>query len=230
MKNIISNYFILLLVLFMGGKAQAQDWPNLNKYQNENTNLKPAESGQKRIVFMGDSITEFWSVINGEYFAAKPYINRGISGQTTPQMLVRFRADVIALKPEAVVILAGINDIAGNTGPSTLDMIANNIFSMAELAKANHIKVILCSVLPAFDFPWKPNQNPAEKVVALNEMIKNYAAANNIVFADYYSAMVDGRKGLPISYSNDGVHPNKAGYEVMVPIVEKAITTVLLKK
>jgi lysophospholipase L1-like esterase len=129
-----------------------------------------------------------------------------------------------------VVILAGINDIAGNTGPSTLDMIANNIFSMAELAKANQIKVILCSVLPAFDFPWRPNQNPAEKIVALNEMIKTYAIANDIVFVDYYSAMVDGRKGLPSSFSNDGVHPNKVGYEVMAPILEKAITNVLLKK
>ena len=115
---------------------------------------------------MGDSITEFWSVINPEYFAGKPYVNRGISGQTTPQMLIRFRADVIALKPSVVVLLAGINDIAGNTGPSTLEMITNNIFSMAELAKAHKIKVILCSVLPAFDFPWKANQNPAEKVVA----------------------------------------------------------------
>jgi lysophospholipase L1-like esterase len=230
MKNTILIYCILFLALFMGGKAQAQDWPNLNKYQTENTNLKPAAAGQKRIIFMGDSITEFWSIINAEYFAGKPYVNRGISGQTTPQMLVRFRADVIALKPAAVVILAGINDIAGNTGPSTLDMIANNIFSMAELAKANQIKVILCSVLPAFDFPWRPNQNPAEKIVALNEMIKTYAIANDIVFVDYYSAMVDGRKGLPSSFSNDGVHPNKVGYEVMAPILEKAITNVLLKK
>ena len=228
MKNKTLIYCILFLSLFMGGKAKAQDWPNLNKYQNENANLKPA--GQKRIVFMGDSITEFWSIINAEFFAEKPYINRGISGQTTPQMLIRFRADVIALKPAAVVILGGINDIAGNTGPSTLDMIANNIFSMAELAKANQIKVILCSVLPAYDFPWRPNQNPAEKVVALNEMIKNYAVANQIVFVDYYSAMADERKGLPTSYSNDGVHPNKTGYQIMNPLIEKAITKVLQKK
>lgn len=228
MKNKTLIYCILFLSLFMGGKAKAQDWPNLNKYQNENANLKPA--GQKRIVFMGDSITEFWSIINAEFFAEKPYINRGISGQTTPQMLIRFRADVIALKPAAVVILGGINDIAGNTGPSTLDMIANNIFSMAELAKTNQIKVILCSVLPAYDFPWRPNQNPAEKVVALNEMIKNYAIANQIVFVDYYSAMADERKGLPTSYSNDGVHPNKTGYQIMNPLIEKAITKVLQKK
>ncbi|TDE42815.1 acylhydrolase [Flavobacterium rhamnosiphilum] len=214
----------------MGGKAQVQDWPNLNKYQNENANLKPAAPGQKRIVFMGDSITEFWSITDPQYFAGKPYVNRGISGQTTPQMLIRFRADVIALKPAAVLIFAGINDIAGNTGPSTLDMIANNIFSMAELAKVNQIKVILCSVLPAYDFSWKPNQNPAEKVVALNEMIKNYADAKDILYLDYFSAMADERKGLPALYSNDEVHPNKKGYQVMAPLAEKAITKVLLQK
>ncbi|QIH40356.1 acylhydrolase [Flavobacterium sp. Sr18] len=214
----------------MGGKVQAQDWPNLNKYQNENANLKPIAPGDKRIVFMGDSITEFWSVTDSEYFAGKPYVNRGISGQTTPQMLIRFRADVIALKPAAVIILAGINDIAGNSGPATLDMIANNIFSMAQLAKANNIKVILCSVLPAYDFSWKPNQNPAEKVVALNKMIKNYADANGILYLDYFSTMKDERNGLKTAYSGDGVHPNKLGYQVMAPLAEKAITEVLAKK
>lgn len=214
----------------MGGKVQAQDWPNLNKYQNENANLKPVAQGDKRIVFIGDSITEFWSVINPEYFIGKPYVNRGISGQTTPQILVRFRADVIALKPAAVVILAGINDIAGNTGPSTLEMIANNIFSMAELAKANQIKVILCTVLPAYDFSWKPNQNPAEKVVALNKMIKKYADANGILYLDYFSAMADERNELKTAYSEDGVHPNKLGYQIMAPLAEKAITEVLAIK
>jgi lysophospholipase L1-like esterase len=227
MKSIKLIYSILILSIFMGGKAQAQDWPNLYKYQNENANLAPTAAGQKRIVFMGDSITEFWSVINPEYFAGKPYVNRGISGQTTPQMLIRFRADVIALKPSLVVILAGINDIAGNTGPSTLEMITNNIFSMAELAKAHKIKVILCSVLPAFDFPWKANQNPAEKVVALNETIQKYAAENGIEYLDYYSAMADERKGLKTTYSNDGVHPNKVGYQVMAPLAEAAIALVL---
>ncbi|MFH6972419.1 SGNH/GDSL hydrolase family protein [Flavobacterium petrolei] len=230
MKNIKLIYSILFLSIVMGGKVQAQDWPNLNKYQNENANLKPIAPGDKRIVFMGDSITEFWSVTDSEYFAGKPYVNRGISGQTTPQMLVRFRADVIALKPAAVIILAGINDIAGNSGPATLDMIANNIFSMAELAKANQIKVILCSVLPAYDFSWKPNQNPAEKVVALNEMIKNYADANGILYLDYFSTMKDERNGLKTAYSGDGVHPNKLGYQVMAPLAEKAITEVLAKK
>lgn len=230
MKNIKLIYSILFLSIIMGGKVQAQDWPNLNKYQNENANLKPVAQGDKRIVFIGDSITEFWSVLNPEYFAGKPYVNRGISGQTTPQILIRFRADVIALKPATVVILAGINDIAGNTGPSTLEMIANNIFSMAELAKANQIKVILCTVLPAYDFSWKPNQNPAEKVVALNKMIKKYADANGILYLDYFSAMADEHNGLKTAYSEDGVHPNKLGYQIMAPLAEKAITEVLAIK
>jgi lysophospholipase L1-like esterase len=228
MKNIKSIYYILILTIFMGGKIQAQDWANLNKYQNENATLKPLEPGQKRTVFMGDSITEGWPFL--EFFAGKPYVNRGIGGQTTPQMLIRFRPDVIALKPAVVVIMAGINDIAGNTGPSTLEMTADNIFSMAELAKANNIKVILCSVLPAFDFSWRPGLEPAEKVVALNKMIKKYADANGILYLDYYSAMVNDQKGLNAAYSGDGVHPNKTGYKVMNPLVEKAIAKVLAKK
>ena len=213
----------------MARNVQAQDWPNLKKYQKENTALSIPSSDQKRIVFMGDSITEFWSVIDPDYFSVKSYINRGISGQTTPQMLIRFRTDVIALQPTAVVILAGINDIAGNTGPSSIEMIWDNIFSMVEIAQANNIKVILCSVLPAYDFPWKLNQEPIEKIKALNEIIKNYAAANNIVYVDYYSVMVDDRQGLKAKYSNDGVHPNKTGYQIMEPIVEKAIALVLKK-
>jgi len=228
MKNIKSIYIITILSIFMGGKIQAQDWANLNKYQNENATLKPLEPRQKRTVFMGDSITKGWPFL--EFFAGKPYVNRGISGQTTPQMLIRFRADVIALKPAVVVLLAGINDIAGNTGPSTLEMIMNNIASMAELAKANHIKVILCSVLPAFDFPWKQGLEPADKIVTLNTMIKQYADANKIMYLDYYSAMVDERKGLKSEYSGDGVHPNKTGYRMMNPLVEKAIAKVLSQK
>ncbi|RTY73523.1 acylhydrolase [Flavobacterium sp. ZB4P23] len=214
----------------MGETIQAQDWPNLSKYQEQNVALKPPAAGQQRIVFMGDSITEFWSATNSEYFSGKPYINRGISGQTTPQMLIRFRADVIALQPAAVLILAGINDIAGNTGPTTLDRIENNIISMVELAQANQIKVILCSVLPAFDFPWKPNQNPAEKVMELNQLLKKYADANGIIYLDYFSAMADESNGLKAAYSGDGVHPNKLGYQVMAPLAEKAIAQVLAMK
>lgn len=214
----------------MASKLQMQDWPYLKKYEKENANLPVLEPGQKRIVFMGDSITEFWSELYPEFFAGKPYINRGISGQTTPQMLIRFRADVIALKPTMVVLLAGANDIAGNTGPSTLEMVLDNIISMAELAKANHIKMILCSLLPAYDFPWKTGSFPAEKIETFNAMLKKYADANGILYLDYYSAMVDERKGLKAAYADDGVHPNKTGYEVMGPIVEKGITKVLSNK
>ena len=230
MESIKSIYYILILILFMGEKTQAQDWANLNKYQTENASIKPLEPGQKRIVLMGDSITEFWSVHNPEFFAGKPYINRGISGQTSPQILLRFRADGMALKPSVIVLLAGVNDIAGNTGPSTLEMIMDNISSMAEMAKANQIKIILCSVLPSIDFWWKPGQNPAEKIVNLNKMIKQYADANDILYLDYYSVMENEQMGIKSAYSDDGAHPNKIGYEVMDPLLEKAIADVLSKK
>ncbi|CAM2889311.1 SGNH/GDSL hydrolase family protein [Flavobacterium frigoris] len=207
----------------MAQKTQAHDWPYLNKYKKENAAIKDAEIGKRRVVFMGDSITEFWPTVNANFFQGKPYINRGISGQTTPQMLLRFRADVINLKPALVVILAGGNDIAGNTGPSTLEMIQNNIFSMIELAQANGIKVVLCSVLPANYFYWKPKEKPADTIIALNKNIEHYTESYNITYVDYYSVMVDDKKGLPLTYSNDGVHPNKAGYQVMEPLVEKAI-------
>ncbi|MES2574499.1 MAG: SGNH/GDSL hydrolase family protein [Bacteroidota bacterium] len=214
----------------MGGKIQSQDWPYLKKYQKENKLLSVLKTEEKRIVFMGDSITEFWSELSPEFFTGKPYINRGISGQTTPQMLIRFRADVINLKPSIVIILAGANDIAGNTGPSTLKMITNNIFSMVELAKSNQIKIILCSVLPAYDFPWKTGSYPAEKITTLNTLIKKYADDNKILYLDYYSVMVDEQKGLKTIYTDDGVHPNKSGYKAMEPHVGKAISKVLSGK
>ena len=172
---------------------------------------------------MGNSITEGWGRLNPEFFEGKPYINRGISGQTTPQMLVRFRSDVIHLKPAVVVILAGTNDIAGNTGFSTLEMIRDNIISMVELAKCNGIKVILCSVLPALDYPWKPGVEPADKIIALNAMLKDYANENGLVYSDYYAAMVDNHKGLNSDYTTDGVHPTKAGYLIMDSLAEEAI-------
>ncbi|SEA37896.1 Lysophospholipase L1 [Flavobacterium gillisiae] len=204
-------------------ETQDQDWPYLNKYKKENAIIDATQTRENRIVFMGDSITEFWSNVQPEFFHEKSYINRGISGQTSPQMLLRFRADVIDLKPAVVVILAGGNDIAGNTGTSTLKMIQNNIFSMVELAQAHHIKIILCSVLPANYFYWKPKEKPADTIVALNKSIESYATANDIPYVDYYSAMVDDQKGLPLAYSEDGVHPNKAGYQLMEPIVEQII-------
>ncbi len=227
MKKLKSLNFIFLLSIFMAQNTEAQDWANINKYKIENTSLLPLSLGQKRIVFMGDSITEFWSALCPEFFSEKPYINRGISGQTSPQMLIRFRPDVIALKPDIVVLLAGINDIAGNTGPSSIEMISDNIFSMAELAKAHQIKVIICSVLPAFDFPWATGLQPAEKVVNLNKMIQKYADANGIQYLDYYSAMVNEHKGLKSNYSEDGVHPNKIGYKVMNLLAEKEIEKTL---
>jgi lysophospholipase L1-like esterase len=235
MKQFQLIIFIILSLIFMEQSIIAQnnqllkDWPNLNRYREENTRIGLPTENENRIVFMGNSITEGWLKICPAFFSGKPYINRGISGQTTPQMLVRFRQDVVNLKPKVVVILAGTNDIAENTGPSTLEMIEDNILSMAEIAKANDIKVILCSVLPAYDYPWKPGLNPAEKIVKLNKWIKNYSDNNHIIYVDYFTPMADERNGLNKKYSEDGVHPNKAGYEVMAPIVEKGIVETLDK-
>ncbi|HEY3389373.1 MAG TPA: SGNH/GDSL hydrolase family protein [Prolixibacteraceae bacterium] len=223
MKNLKFIFVMLLLSVFTAQFSFAQDWPNLNRFKAENANVVLPTPGEKRVVFMGNSITEGWINIHPEFFAGKFYINRGISGQTTPQMLVRFRADVIKLKPRVVVILAGTNDIAGNTGPSTLEMIEDNIISMAQLAKANDIKVILCSVLPVFDYPWKPGLEPAGKIIELNKLIKTYADKSGMIYLDFFSAMVDERNGLKAEYSKDGVHPNEAGYYVMEPLTEKAI-------
>jgi lysophospholipase L1-like esterase len=230
MKKLKSIGTLILFFGLMLDYSFAQDWADLNRFRDANKALGLPATGENRVVFMGNSITEGWLNTCPDYFSNKPYINRGISGQTTPQMLLRFRADVINLKPQLVVILAGTNDIAGNTGPSTLEMIEDNIISMSELAKTNGIKVILCSVLPAFDYPWKPGLKPAERIAALNRMIKNYAKKNGIYYLDYYSAMVDERQGLKAAYSEDGVHPNEAGYRVMIPLCEEAIGKVLYSK
>lgn len=203
------------------------DWANLSKYKDANATLGLPAAGEKRVVFMGNSITEGWLNTDSSFFRENKYINRGIGGQTTPQMLVRFRADVINLQPKVVVILAGTNDIAGNTGPSSLAMIENNLASMAELAKANNIQVILCSVLPAYDYPWKPGLQPAEKIVALNAWIKQYAAANKCIYADYWTPLADERKGMNAAYATDGVHPTMAGYKIMEPVVQQAIKSAL---
>lgn len=203
------------------------DWPNLNKYREENEKLGPPTAEEQRVVFMGNSITEGWLDNYPEFFKDKPYINRGISGQTTPQMLIRFRPDVIDLEPEAVVILAGINDIAGNTGPSTLKMIEDNLFSMAELARAHGITVILVSVLPAYDFPWRPGLEPAEKIITLNRRIKEFARENDMIYLDFFSAMADDRNGMKAEYSEDEVHPNREAYKVMSGLAEEAIEAAL---
>ena len=200
-----------------------QDWANLKRFQQENSELLLPKANEHRVIFMGNSITEGWLSIRPEFFKNKPYVNRGISGQTTPQMLIRFRQDVIHLKPSTVVLLAGINDIAENTGPSTIEMIANNIISMAELAKANHINVIICSVLPANNFPWREGLKPAEKVRKLNAILQSYSYENKLAYVDYYSAMVNDSNGLKKELGEDGIHPNKNGYLIMEPILEKAI-------
>jgi lysophospholipase L1-like esterase len=203
------------------------DWANLAKYRDANSRLAPPANNENRVVFMGNSITEGWQQYFGTMFAGKPYINRGIGGQTTPQMLVRFRPDVVALKPKVVVILAGTNDIAGNTGPSTLEMIEDNLASMAEIARANRIKVILSSVLPVFDYPWKPGLEPAPKIIALNKWMKDYAKKHGDIYLDYHSAMADERGGMRSGLASDGVHPNEAGYRVMAPLAERAIEKAL---
>lgn len=206
---------------------QSNDWPNLRRYRSENEKVGLPTPHTNRVVFMGNSITDGWINARPDFFSKNPYLDRGISGQTTPQMLIRFRQDVIDLKPKVVVILAGINDIAENTGPSSVEMIENNLMSMAQLAKANGIKVVMCSITPANAFPWRPGINPVEKVSAVNQWMKNYAEENHFVYVDYYSAMVDEQKGLPAKLSKDGVHPTAEGYKIMeslvVPGIEKAL-------
>ena len=191
-------------------ELHTQDWPNLNKYKSQNEKLKSSKSKENRVVFMGNSITELWLNIHPEFFNGKNYINRAISGQTTPQMLIRFRQDVIDLSPRIVVILAGINDIAENTVPSSIEMIENNVISMVELAKSNNIQVILCSVLPAEKFPWSRKINPAEIVVNLNQKIRDYAKKNNIIYVDYFSEMANKNNGMKEGLANDGTSFRKS--------------------
>ncbi|HEY0153426.1 MAG TPA: SGNH/GDSL hydrolase family protein [Longimicrobium sp.] len=206
------------------------DWAYLERFRAENAALGPPRRGEERVVFMGNSIVEGWAPHFAAMFPGKPYVARGISGQTSPQMLVRFRQDVIALKPKVVVILAGTNDIAGNTGPATLEMIQDNIASMTELAQANGIRVILASVLPAFRYRWKPELEPAPKIVALNRWIRDYAVSHGAVYLDFHTAMADERQGLRGDLSADGVHPHEAGYRVMAPLAEQAIAQALRRR
>ena len=199
-------------------RVEKQDWANLERYRLANSELRMSDQTDERVVFMGDSITEFWSHYNPNFFADNNFINRGISAQTTPQMLVRFRSDAIDLAPEIVVILAGTNDIAGNTGPTSIETIMGNIKSMAEIARSNQIKVIISSVLPAIDFPWSPGLDPSGKILRLNQLIEEYCTGNGFVFLNYYSSMVDEKGGLKVpefTSSDDLVHPNEKGYKVM---------------
>jgi lysophospholipase L1-like esterase len=224
------SILIVLSLFFTIAVVKGQDWANIKKYEKANSKVPPPVPNEIRVVYMGDSITDFWINNDSLFFAGKPFYDRGISGQTTGQMLVRFREDVINLKPNVVIILAGINDIAENNGPSKLEDVFGNIVSMAELAKSNHIQVVISSVMPAFAFPWRPAIDPVPKVKALNEMIKAYTDKNNIVYLDYFTAMADSRNGLPSNLSKDGVHPNLAGYKIMEPLAEKAINEAARKK
>ena len=224
----------LLTVAITSAGAQSDDllrtdWANLARYRDANAKLGPPRPGEHRVVFMGNSITDSWAPLFDSLFPGKPYVGRGISGQTTPQMLVRFRQDVVDLHPAVVLILAGTNDIAGNTGPSTLEMIEDNLASMAEIARANGIRVVLASVLPVFDYPWRPGLAPAAKIVELNKWIRAYAASHDAVYLDFHSAMADSRGGLPPNLSKDGVHPNAAGYGIMAPLAERAIGQALAR-
>jgi lysophospholipase L1-like esterase len=205
----------------IAGGGTLLDWANMNFYKDSNERLKKI-ADPNRVVFMGNSITQGWSHFNASFFKNNPFVNRGIGGQTSPQMLVRFRTDVVNLNPKAVVIMAGTNDIAGNTGLISIENTAENIFSMAEIAMANNIAVYICSTLPAIDFLWSPGLEPASKIVKLNTILKNYCKENGLTYIDYYAAMVDADGGLKVpdyTGANDLVHPNKQGYKVMEKII-----------
>ena len=208
-------------------KSKAQDWPNLKRYAEANAQVDSVYAKENRVVFMGNSITEGWVNSDPDFFTKNNFIGRGISGQTTPQMLLRFRQDVIDLNPVAVVILAGTNDIAGNTGPMTTAQIFNNMVSMVELAEANGIVPIVSSILPAAKYPWKPEVDSVGPILELNTMLKYYCEGKGLVYLDYFSEMVNDANGLPEALSYDGVHPTDEGYQVMEPLALAAIQEAL---
>jgi lysophospholipase L1-like esterase len=207
------------------------DYGNTERYASDNAKVPPPKPGERRVVFMGDSITDNWQRPQfGGFFPGKPYIDRGIGGQETSQMLLRFYPDVIALKPQAVVILAGTNDIGGNLGPTTLEAIENNLMAMSDLARANNIKVILASLTPVCDYHERTPQiarRPPEKIVALNRWIQDYCERNHFVYLDYYSATIDDKNLFRADITDDGLHPNAKGYQIMGPLAERAIEQAL---
>ena len=212
-------------------QVKLADWPQLGRYQADNAALPVAAAGEQRVVFYGDSITDAWgrSPAAGEFFPGKPYVNRGISGQTTAQMVVRFEQDVVHLKPAVVVILAGTNDVAGNTGPMTEGMTEDNFEAMVAIAKGSGIKVVIASITPASGYPWKLTVKPAESIKALNAGLKAMCAREGLVYLDYYTPMTNAAGGLDTELALDGVHPTAKGYEVMAPLAEKAIAEALAK-
>ena len=205
------------------------DYGQLTRYREANAALQPPGAGENRVVFFGDSITDIWKI--DESFPGKPYINRGIGGQTTSQMLVRFRQDVIDLQPKAVVILAGTNDIAGNSGPISNEGIEANFKSLAELARAHNVRVIYSSILPVYNYTPQSQdffaQRPMERILGLNKWLKDYCAANDLIYLDYFAAMLDDKGLLRRDFADDGLHPNKAGFAIMAPLAEKAIESSL---
>jgi lysophospholipase L1-like esterase len=204
----------LIIFLMLSNSLLAQDWPQLSYYQEANKLLKTSEKPIEA-VFFGDSITEGWPQFNPSFFDLNNFVGRGIGGQTTPQLLLRFRQDVLGLRPKKVIFLAGINDIAENTGPISIEAIMGNIKGMTEMAKANEVEMVLCAVLPANSFPWRPSIIPTRKVIKLNQMVKGYVQENNLIYIDYYTHMVDDEQGLISTLGYDTVHPNKAGYALM---------------
>jgi lysophospholipase L1-like esterase len=220
------------LLLPLGSWAQTTDWANLGRYAPANQQLPPPTAKRPRVVLMGNSITDAWPRIDTAFFASKTYeyIGRGISGQVSGQMLLRLWPDVLALQPQAVAILSGINDIAENAGPYNPEATFHNITSMAELAQAHGVRVIICSVLPAYDFPWRPGREPAPKVIALNQRLKAYAAQHRFTYVDYHAAMADNRQGLPATLATDGVHPTLAGYRIMGPLLQQGVAQALKRK
>jgi lysophospholipase L1-like esterase len=209
-------------------RAKLEDWPQLHRYRAENAALAAPAAGEKRVVFFGSSTTDNWGrKFDSVFFPGKPYVNRGISGQTSPQMLIRFQQDVVALQPAAVVILGGSNDIAGNTGPSTLEMTEDNLRSMVSIAQANGIKVILASQLPTLEFPWKKGAHPAATLLELSAWERQYAAKHSLVYADYYRILVGPDGGPKEGLTADGLHPTAKGYALMAPVAEEAIAEAL---
>lgn len=225
MKNLIE---LLILVILISSCMVQSKLTRDQRYQAENDSLRLANADVE-VVLMGNSITDSWPGMRPEFFEKTQYVGRGIGGQTTPQMLLRFEQDVIELSPKIVVILAGTNDIAGNTGPMTLEETLANVAKMTQEALDNQINVVIASVLPAYDYPWSPGKNPHLKIPALNHMLRSYAKEKDLIYLDYFAAMEDGKNGLRDSLTYDGVHPNEAGYQVMEPLLVEAVEKAIKK-
>ncbi|MCP9199765.1 SGNH/GDSL hydrolase family protein [Gramella sp. GC03-9] len=232
MKKSIFSLIFLFVFISLNAQNQnykelmEQDWPELKRYHEENQQIIQNKTWPK-VVFMGNSITEGWVNMHPEFFSNNNYVGRGISGQTSPQMLIRFTPDVLDLKPEVVVILAGTNDLAANTGYASVKMISDNIKAMATLADQNDIRVVLSSVLPVYDYPWRPGLEPVSRIQELNTWMEKYAREHGYVYLDYFSNLSNAQKGMKKEYSEDGVHPNAKAYSVMEPLVQEAIANAL---